>query len=193
MLIGLTGGIGSGKSTIAEGLRAMGYAVYDSDIAAKRIITENSQVRAKIEQLFGKNVYKDGIYQTELVSAQVFANKQLLKQLNTIVHPAVILDLQQWVNRQNNTLCFVECAILYTSGIYSICDKIITVTAPDEIRIQRTMTRDLCDIDKVRARMHAQRNELELGKADIVVVNDGTFTIEELCKQILQQLNQLTA
>lgn len=193
MLIGLTGGIGSGKSTIAEGLRAMGYAVYDSDIAAKRIITENSQVRAKIEQLFGKNVYKDGIYQTELVSAQVFANKQLLKQLNTIVHPAVILDLQQWVNRQNNTLCFVECAILYTSGIYSICDKIITVTAPDEIRIQRTMIRDLCNIDKVLARMHAQRNELELGKADIVVVNDGTFTIEELCKQILQQLNQLTA
>ena len=93
MIIGLTGGIGSGKSTIARTLREMGFAVYDTDSEAKRLIVEDVQVHEQIEQLFGKEVYKDGVYQTALVAQRVFADRSLLSQLNTIVHPAVKADI----------------------------------------------------------------------------------------------------
>ena len=96
MIIGLTGGIGSGKSTIARTLREMGFAVYDTDSEAKRLIVEDVQVHEQIEQLFGKEVYKDGVYQTALVAQRVFADRSLLSQLNTIVHPAVKADITRW-------------------------------------------------------------------------------------------------
>ena len=96
MIIGITGGIGSGKSTIAEQLREMGYAVYDTDSEAKRLIVEDAGVREEIEQLFGKEVYKDGVYQTALVAQRVFADQSLLARLNAIVHPAVKADILRW-------------------------------------------------------------------------------------------------
>ena len=98
MIIGLTGGIGSGKSTIAKQLREMEYAVYDTDSEAKRLIVEDATVRRQMEQLFGKEIYADGIYQTALVAQRVFADKSLLAQLNAIVHPAVRADILRWAN-----------------------------------------------------------------------------------------------
>ena len=102
MIIGITGGIGSGKSTIAKQLRAMGYAVYDTDSAAKRLIVEDAHVRQQIEQLFGNEVYKDGVYQTALVAQRVFADHSLLAQLNAIVHPAVKADIMCWAQKINH-------------------------------------------------------------------------------------------
>ena len=102
MLIGLTGGIGSGKSVISNELRKMGYAVYDSDKEAKRLILENEQVREKMIGMFGKDIYRDGMYQTKLVAQQVFADSSLLAQLNAIVHPAVKEDLLRWSHAQMN-------------------------------------------------------------------------------------------
>ena len=102
MTIGITGGIGSGKSTIAKQLRAMGYAVYDTDSEAKRLIVEDTQVRQQIEQLFGSEVYKDGVYQTALVAQRVFADHSLLAKLNAIVHPAVKADIMCWAQKINH-------------------------------------------------------------------------------------------
>ena len=102
MIIGITGGIGSGKSTIAKQLRAMGYAVYDTDSEAKRLIVEDAHVRQQIEQLFGSEVYKDGVYQTALVAQRVFADHSLLAQLNAIVHPAVRADIMRWAQKINH-------------------------------------------------------------------------------------------
>ncbi len=110
MIIGLTGGIGSGKSTIAKQLRTMGYAVYDTDSEAKRLIVEDTHVREQMEQLFGKEVYADGVYQTALVAQRVFASPPfrgeseggLLTQLNNIVHPAVRADILRWVQTINH-------------------------------------------------------------------------------------------
>ena len=185
MIIGITGGIGSGKSTIAKQLREMGYAVYDTDSEAKRLIVEDAGVREEIEQLFGKEVYKDGVYQTALVAQRVFADRSLLAQLNAIVHPAVKADILRWAENINHpTLCFVECAILYQAGFDTLCDKVVVVTAPEEVRLQRAVARDHSTIEKVRARMRAQEVEKDIERADLVVNNDGKTEITAICLQI---------
>ena len=195
MIIGITGGIGSGKSTIAKQLRDMGYRVYDTDSEAKRLIVEDTHVRQQIEQLFGSEVYKDGVYQTALVAQRVFADHSLLAKLNAIVHPAVKADIMNRVSRlasqesqvgNQKNLFFIECAILYQAGFDTLCDKVVAVTAPEEIRLARVMKRDGTTIEKVRARIHAQEAEKDVKRADIVINNDGQTPILTLCEEILQ-------
>ena len=195
MIIGITGGIGSGKSTIAKQLREMGYRVYDTDSEAKRLIVEDTLVRQQIEQLFGSEVYKDGIYQTALVAQRVFADHSLLAKLNAIVHPAVKADIMNRMSRLANldsrignqkNLFFIECAILYQAGFDTLCDKVVAVTAPEEIRLVRAVARDHSTIEKVRARIHAQEAEKDVKRADIVINNDGQTPILTLCEEILQ-------
>ena len=212
MIIGITGGIGSGKSVIAKQLRQMGYEVYDTDSEAKRLIVEDAHVREQITALFGPEAYKDGVYQTAFVAQQVFnANSQLpianspspnplLARLNAIVHPAVRQDIlrkfrssegsdaAKLLFRGSEVLFFIECAILYTAHLDQLCDKVVVVTAPEEVRLARTIARDHSDIDKVRARMRAQNVELDLRRADIIINNDGTTPIPILCEQILKEL-----
>ena len=187
MIIGITGGIGSGKSTVARGLRAMGYMVYDTDYEAKRLITEEMHVRQEIEDLLGKDVYKDGVYQTKLVAQRVFSDPALLSQLNKIVHPAVKADILRWQaahDKEGKQLLFVECAILYQAGFDKLCDHVVAITAPEEIRIQRTMVRDHTSMDKVLARMRAQDTSNALQHAELVVNNDGKTEIMTICLQI---------
>ena len=206
MLIGITGGIGSGKSVIAQQLRQMGYEVYDTDSQAKRLIVEDSKIRKQITALFGEEVYKDGVYQTALVAQKVFADKSLLAQLNAIVHPAVRQDIlmkskslrvqemrssSESLNSSSAAsapLLFIECAILYTAHLDELCDKVVVVTAPEEVRLARTIARDHSDIDKVRARMRAQSIEEDLRHADIIINNDGKTPIPTLCEKILMQI-----
>jgi dephospho-CoA kinase len=207
MIIGITGGIGSGKSVIARQLRKMGYEVYDTDSEAKRIIMEDAHVRAQITALFGSQAYKDGVYQTAFVAQQVFnANSPspnsliasspnpLLARLNAIVHPAVRQDILHrftsppFRGESEGGLFFIECAILYQAGIDALCDKVVAVTAPEDIRLSRVIARDRSDIDKVRARMRAQSTEEDLRRADIVIHNDGTTPIPQLCEDLLQSI-----
>ena len=212
MIIGITGGIGSGKSVIAKQLRKMGYSVYDTDSEAKRIIVEDATVREQITALFGPEAYKDGVYQTAFVAQQVFnANSQLpianspspnplLARLNAIVHPAVRQDIlrkfrssegsdaAELLFRGSEVLFFIECAILYTAHLDQLCDKVVVVTAPEEVRLARTIARDHSDIDKVRARMRAQNVEEDIRRADIIINNDGNTPIPILCEEILKEL-----
>ena len=196
MIIGITGGIGSGKSVISRELRHMGYQVYDTDSEAKRLINEDPQVKAQIIQLFGPAVYKDGVYQTHLVAAQVFENQSLLSQLNAIVHPAVRADilsrsksLADASEQAQGNIFFIECAILYTAHLDTICDKVVAVTAPEEVRLNRVIARDNTTIEKVRARMHAQQTESDLQRADITINNDSLTPISELCQLLFSQLH----
>ena len=194
MIIGLTGGIGSGKSTIAKQLRQMGYAVYDTDSEAKRLIVEDKNVRKQMIQLFGSEVYKNEIYQTAWVAQQVFADKSLLAKLNAIVHPAVKQDILRWeatvATATPVRLLFVECAILYQAGFNTLCDKVVAVTAPEEVRINRVIARDQSDINRVRARMRAQNAERDVQRADIVINNDGVTSIPTLCEDIVRLLSK---
>lgn len=194
MIIGITGGIGSGKSVIAKQLRQMGYEVYDTDSEAKRLIVEDAHVREQITALFGPETYKDDVYQTALVAQQVFADKTLLARLNAIVHPAVRQDILNrftsppFRGESEGGLLFIECAILYTAHLNELCDKVVGVTAPEEVRLARTIARDHSDIDKVRARMRAQNVEEDICRADIIINNDGNTPIPILCEEILKEL-----
>ena len=194
MIIGITGGIGSGKSVIARQLRQMGYEVYDTDSQAKRLIVEDSKIRKQITALFGSQAYKDGVYQTAFVAQQVFADPTLLARLNAIVHPAVRQDIlhrftsPHFRGESEGGLFFIECAILYQAGIDALCDKVVAVTAPEDIRLSRVIARDHSDIDKVRARMRAQSTEEDLRRAHIVINNDGTTPIPQLCEELLQSI-----
>ena len=204
MIIGITGGIGSGKSVIARQLRKMGYSVYDTDSEAKRIIVEDATVREQMTALFGEEVYKDGVYQTSFVAQQVFADKNLLAKLNAIVHPAVKADIISKFRslgvtsepsapsapskplNNDSGLFFIECAILFQAGFDVLCDKVVAVTAPEDIRLERVIARDHSDMNKVRARMRAQEAEKDLQRADIIINNDGQVAIRTLCEEILQ-------
>ena len=176
-LIGLTGGIGSGKSTIAREIISRGYPVYNTDREAKRIIVHNPAVRSQVETLFGSDVFDGDTYLTARVAAQVFADNTLLAKLDAVVHPAVAFDLRHWANEQTG-ICFVESAILFSSGLNKICNKTVWIDAPEELRIARTIARDHSDIDKVRARVRAQKDDSAL--ADIILINDGTKKVAQL-------------
>ena len=208
MLVGITGGIGSGKSTIVQALAARGYAVYDCDREAKRIIVENAEVRKAIIALLGTEAFVPspqhpftGSYNTSYVSQRVFAEPELLQQLNAIVHPAVKEEIRvqsSEVRVQNSefSVLFVESAILFDAGIDSLCDRIVVVDAPEEVRLQRTIARDYHGeateehINKVRARMRAQQfrptEEQKATKKVLTVINDGRTSISDLANEIIQ-------
>ena len=208
MLVGITGGIGSGKSTIVQVLAARGYAVYDCDREAKRIIAENAEVRKAIIALLGTEAFVPspqhpftGSYNTSYVSQRVFAEPELLQQLNAIVHPAVKEEIRvqsSEVRVQNSefSVLFVESAILFEAGIDSLCDRIVVVDAPEEVRLQRTIARDYHGdateehINKVRARMRAQQfrptEEQKATKKVLTIINDGRTSISDLANEIIQ-------
>lgn len=195
MIIGITGGIGSGKSTIARALAARGFAVYDCDQEAKQIIAEDKEVQEKIIALFGEEAFINGIYNTSYIAQKVFAQKELLEQLNRIVHPAVKADILSFLpsmGKSEGAFLLVESAILYEAGLDEICDKIIVVEAPEEVRIARTLARDYHgeaseeNINKVRARIHAQEREQQPHSKvpTTVVQNDGKTSIEEIVEKL---------
>lgn len=190
MLIGLTGGIGSGKSTIARELEARGFAVYDCDREAKRIIATDKNVQQQIIALFGEEAFVNGVYNTTFVAKRAFSQKELLEQLNAIVHPAVKADIYQ-----RSRSIFIESAILYESGLAPLCDKIFFVDAPEDLRIARTIARDYNgvaspdNINKVRARIRAQQSPSIHHPSPVLHINnDGNTPIPDLADQILRNI-----
>ena len=190
-IIGLTGGIGSGKSTIARELEKQGFAVYDCDREAKRIIAEKKDVQTAIIKLLGKEAFVNGHYNTAYVAQRVFDKKELLEQLNKIVHPAVKADIIRQTSAVR--LLFVESAILCEAGLDSLCDKIVVVEAPEEVRIERVIARDYKgdaspeNINKVRARVRAQENAYASipQQKRLTIINDGQTPIDELVQNLL--------
>ena len=198
MIVGITGGIGSGKSTIAQELARRGFAVYDCDREAKRIIAEDSEVKKAIVALLGEEAFVDGTYNTAYVSQRVFADKALLEKLNQIVHPAVLNDIKRFQTISNNLKpLFVESAILYEAGMDTICDKVIVVEAPEDVRIARTIERNYQgvaseeNINKVRARIRAQKVVSSQDSAiRMTIINDGKTSIADLVENILNWLKK---
>ena len=177
-MIGLTGGIGSGKSTIAKELAKRGFAIYDCDLEAKRIIAEDKAVQQAIINLLGQDAFVNGIYNTAYVAQRVFEDPELLHRLNGIVHPKVKEDI---CLRKPD---FVESAILFEAGIDALCDKIVIVEAPEEIRIARTINRDYQGqatpeiINKVRARIREQKTSASDSQRPVLTVtNDGVSVL----------------
>lgn len=190
-IIGITGGIGSGKSTLVHELACRGYRIYDCDREAKRIIETVPQVRDAVKALLGNESFVNHSYNTGYVARRVFAEPDLLERLNTIVHPAVKADITRLCKGTDEPL-FVESAILYEAGLDALCHRIFHVDAPEDVRLARTIARDYRgdasaeNIKKVRARMRAQEGEKK--KNAIIVNNDGTASIPELADALLAQI-----
>ena len=184
-IIALTGGIGSGKSTVARVLRLMGYQVYDCDSRAKLIMDSNPQVKAELIAAFGPGVVAaDGSIARAELAKTVFANADSLARLNSIVHPLVRADFAGWTKSQGgDKALFVETAILQESGMESMVDEVWLVRAPAGLRLSRVIGRGGLTEEQAKARMASQRDEPRRPRA--VIINDG---VEALLPQIMSKL-----
>ncbi len=174
--VGITGGIGTGKSFVSKIFRTLGIAFYDADQAAKSIMSTNKELKSALINSFGKQTYfEDGSLNRAWLSSQVFNNDEQLKLLNSIVHPIVIKAGIDWANKQTGHYSLKEAALLFESNSYKELDSIIVVTAPLEVRIDRVIKRDGIIREDVLRRIDKQMSEEEKIKmADFVIVNDGT-------------------
>lgn len=174
MIIGITGGIGSGKTTLSDLLRSHGYPVYDTDKEARRLQDEDSGLVNQTKALFGEDVYKTGKLDRTTVASQVFQQPKLLQQLMAIVHPVVKKDFLRWVTAFNaEDLVFIESAVLFEGGFNKLTDKIILVTASETIRIERVMKRDRLSREQVIVRIKNQIPDVEKAlKSDLIIHTD---------------------
>ena len=189
-IIGLTGGIGSGKSTVASYFQELGVPVFIADDAAKQVLELPETIRTIIAK-FGDVSSKNGIDRSKL-SQMVFNDSDKLSQLNAIIHPAVRQHFKEWQKSQNYNFVIKEAAILFESGTYLDCDKIITVSAPIEIRIQRVITRDNVTREQVLQRMQQQlTDEQRNERSDFVIFNDNLNLTKLQVSQIFTTLSKL--
>lgn len=181
--IGLTGGIGSGKSTVAAVFETLGIPVYFADDAAKRLMNEDPNLKAAIINHFGADAYVDGKLNRAWLGARVFGKEEDVQFLNSLVHPATIRDAAQWMGSLQSPYAIKEAALIFESGSEKELDFVIGVFAPLETRIQRVMLRDHTDREAILKRMQAQMDEEEkMRRCDFVVRNDES---ESVIRQVL--------
>lgn len=182
--VGITGGIGSGKSTVAKIFASLGIPVYDADRAAKRLVLTDGDMRRNIIEHFGEEAYLNGQYNKQYISKIVFNNKEKLELLNTIIHPATIEDANNWFLRQDAPYSLKEAALIFESDSQKHLDYVIGVFAPEAIRIQRTIDREGITAEQVKARIEKQMNEDEkMGRCNFVIDNSGK---ESVISQVLE-------
>ena len=189
LLVGLTGGIGSGKTTVAKIFKSLGVPIFNSDVEAKNILNTDVKVIQQVVAEFGE-IYSDGKLNTKKMAELVFNNPTALEKLNKIIHPKVAVSFIEWVKKNNSAPALIkEAAILIESGAYKELDKIILVTAPEEIRIQRVINRDNVSAEKVESRMKAQLLDEEKKEfADFTITNDE---VQLLIPQVLEVSKKL--
>ena len=183
-LVGLTGGIGSGKTTIANFFKELGVPIYIADTEAKALMNRSKVIKRKLIALFGDNAYQNEKLNHDFLSKQIFNNKDLLQKMNAIVHPKVASHFKRWVKKQEAPYVISEAAILFENGSYTKYDYIITVTAPEEVRLKRVMSRDSASKEKVKSVMNNQwKDEEKIKLSDYVIQN---INLEEAKAQVLQ-------
>ncbi|MBK7306223.1 MAG: dephospho-CoA kinase [Chitinophagaceae bacterium] len=171
--IGITGGIGSGKSTVANLFEVLGIPVYNADLAAKRLMNEDVALKEKIKQQFGDDVYKNEKLDNKYLAQIVFSSEEKLNLLNSIVHPATINDANAWMLKQTTPYTLKEAALLFESGAAELLDYVIGVTAPAPLRLQRVMQRDNSSREEVMARMNKQMDEeIKMKLCNFIITND---------------------
>jgi len=190
IIIGITGGIGSGKSTLSERLREIGYSVYDSDLEARRLQNVHPEIQDQLIELFGEDIYNDQGLNRPVLAQLVFGKPELLAKLNAIVHPVVHTDFMNWIQSHSaENLLFMESAILFESGFNKIVDKVIVMTASENIRIARVMKRDKVTEEQVKARMsHQMADDMKIAIADFVIHSDDCQPLVMKMKKILDEL-----
>ncbi len=189
--IGLTGGIGSGKSTVAKVFEVLGMPVYYADDAAKKLMNEEGSLKQQIQKIFGATAYRNGQLDRKYVADIVFKKPDKLQLLNALVHPATINDAQKWMQRQRTSYAIKEAALIFESGAQQQLDYVIGVYAPTPLRIQRTMQRDGITEEEVIARINKQLDEnSKMQLCDFVIINDEE---QLLIPQVVEVHKKITA
>jgi len=171
--VGLTGGIGSGKTTVAKIFEMLGVAVYYADEAARRIMNEDEELRKSIQNQFGAAAYKNGELDRDYLASKVFREPRQLELLNALVHPATIRDAATWMEQQTTAYTIKEAALIFESAAAEQLDYVIGVYAPVELRIRRTMERNHVSHDDVLQRMNNQLDEnIKMKLCDFIIYND---------------------
>ena len=190
--VGLTGGIGSGKSTVAAIFEVLGIPVYYADAEAKKMMNEDEAIINTIKKIFGEESYQSGKLNREYISSIVFSNPEKLKELNGIIHPATISGALKWLNQQTSPYSIKEAALIFESYSEKDLDYIIGVTAPEAIRIKRAMLRDNISKEKVESRIKEQMNEVEkMNLCNFIINNDETILLIPQVIAIHEQLLQI--
>ena len=190
MIVALTGGIGSGKTTVAKMFKKLEVPVYDSDSEAKKLMRSSKKIRTAIKALLGDGAYKGKKLNKTLISDRIFKDKSLLKQLNAIVHPAVRKHFKAWVKRQNTPYVIQEAAVIFENGMHGFYDKIVLVTAPEELRLARVIERDAISESEVASRMGNQWEDArKIELSDYIIENlelkDTRTKVQEIHKRLL--------
>lgn len=194
-IIGLTGGIGSGKTTVAKFIQEMGFPVYFSDDRAKDIVNDDEVLKNNIKELLGEEAYdENGFYNRKYVSEIVFNNDETRLQLNALIHPAVKIDFENWVNKQHAEFIFKETALLFELNLNESCYKSVLVTADDNIRIKRVMDRDQKTYREIEAVIDKQMPEKDkIKRADFVIYNnDGIDELKAATEKMMVKLKEVS-
>ena len=187
--IGITGGIGSGKSVVARLLRVAGLPVYDCDAEARRLMLVDADIRHELTALLGADAYADGRLNKPFIAAYLFASPDNAARINGIVHPRVREDFRRWAAQQAEPLVGLESAILLEAGFQTEVDKVVVVCAPAELRVRRIISRDHTDRQQAMRRMSGQMDEEEKRRrADFLVVNDGRHSVIGQVASLLESL-----
>lgn len=191
-IIGLTGGIGSGKSTIAHVFRSMGTPIYIADDRAKALYTESQDLKTAVTARFGADVYPNDHFAPAVLASKVFQDEKALADLNALVHPLVKEDFSSWLKDQNAPYVIREAAILFESGSHLDCHEVITVEANEDERIRRVMKRDGVSEEQVRSRMDKQWSDPErLAMATHVIVNNPRSLVLKRCYDLHEHFVEL--
>lgn len=187
--IGITGGIGSGKSVISTILRCIGIPTYDADKASKHLIQTDITLQKGLKELMGEGIYTNEGLDKKRMAQLIFNDKALLAKVNALIHPAVINDFISWSELQKSEIVACESALLFESAMNKYVDKSITITAPIGTRIQRCINRDHATEEQVKARIANQISDEErVMLSDFIIINDGEKAILPQLWNILEQL-----
>jgi dephospho-CoA kinase len=191
--VGITGGIGTGKSTVAKILVALGYPVYFSDDRAKWLMENNQQLVVELTRLMGNETYIAGKLNRSFIAKKLFSSPALKEKINALVHPVVRADFKLWVENQTQSIVFQESALLVETGAVQLFDALIVVTAPLEDRVKRIQKRDGLNTSEIERRFANQFSDEEKIKvADCVLINDERSPLLNQVLTVLKQLNRLS-
>ncbi len=189
IVVGLTGGIGSGKTTAAKAFTALGIPVYIADIEAKRLMHNSKVIKTQLIELLGEEAYSDGALNKTYIAGIIFNDKTYLSKMNSIVHPKVAAHFKAWTAKQKSPYVIKEVAVLFENGGHKQCDYVVTVTAPKAVRIARVIQRDTTTKARVEAIMNNQWDDAKkIAHSHFVITNDTLANLEAQVADIHKEL-----